>query len=139
MTSFVHVEYQTRHPGVERIENAFNAAVELRAGFTGTKGLAAMLLVAMVAALVVVADQLVETWADGHMLAAWVVLWAVGFAALALLARPARKLATRIVGALDAWSRRLARARADARMWDLARRDPRVMADLQAAMTRAQH
>jgi hypothetical protein len=139
MTSFVHIEYPTQHPGVERLENAFNAAVKLRRGFNGTKGLAFMLLAAMVAAFVVVADQMVETWADGHLLAGWVVLWVVGFVSLALLAAPARSLAARIVNGLDAWSRQLARARADERMWDLARRDPRVMADLQAAMTRAQN
>ena len=137
MNSFVHLEYPTRHPGVERLENAMAVASRMSRGFDGTKGLAAMLLAAMVAALVVVADQLVDTWADGHLLAAWVVLWVVGFAALALLAAPARTLARRVVGGLDAWSRRVARERADARLLEIARRDPRVMADLQAAMTRA--
>jgi hypothetical protein len=45
-----------------------------------------MLLAAMVSALIVVADQLIDSWADGDLLAAWVVLWVVGFAAVALLA-----------------------------------------------------
>ena len=46
--------------------------------YDAAKGLSAMLLAAMVSALVVVADQLIDTWADGHLLAAWVALWASG-------------------------------------------------------------
>lgn len=136
MTNFVHVEYPNHHPGVDRFENAVAVASQMRKRFDSTKGLAAMLLAAMVAALVVVADQLVDTWADGHLLAGWVVLWVVGFAAIALLAGTARRLATRSIKALDAWSRSVARKRADARLWELARKDGRVMADLQAARTR---
>lgn len=139
MTSFVHVDYSTQHAGVTRIESAVAAAGRIRQGFNGTRSLAAMLLAAMVAALVVVADQLVDTWADGHLLAAWVVLWVVGFAATALFADTARHLARRTVTGLDAWSQRVARARADARLLELARQDSRVMADLQAAMSRGQH
>lgn len=136
MTNFVHVEYPSHHPGVDRFENAVAAASQMRKRFDSTKGLAAMLLAAMVAALVVVADQLVDTWADGHLLAGWVVLWVVGFAALALLAGTARRLASRSIKALDDWSHSVARKRADERLWELARKDDRVMADLQAARTR---
>jgi len=136
MTNFVHVEYPSHHPGVDRFENAVAAAGQMRKRFDSTKGLAAMLLAAMVAALVVVADQLVDTWADGHLLAGWVVLWVVGFAAIALLAGTARRLASRSIKALDGWSRSVARKRADERLWELARKDDRVMADLQAARTR---
>lgn len=139
MTSFVHTDYPAQHPGVVRMENVIASAGRMRKGFDGTRGLAAMLLAAMVAALVVVADQLVDTWADGHLLAAWVVLWMVGFAATALFADTARHLAKRTVAGLDAWSQRVARARADARLLDLAHKDSRVMADLQAAMTRGQN
>ena len=59
--------------------------------YDAAKGLSAMLLAAMVSALVVVADQLIDTWADGHLLAAWVALWAVGFGALAIFGGAARK------------------------------------------------
>lgn len=138
MASFVHLEYSTRHPGVARIESAVQAVDRARKGFDAAKGLTAMLLAAMVAALVVVADQLIETWADGHLLAAWVILWAVGFAALGLLADTARHVARKTLAALDAWSRGVARRRADERLWEIARKDPRVMADLKAAMSRSQ-
>ena len=95
-----------------------------------------MLLAAMVSAMVVVADQLIETWADGHLLVAWVALWLVGFVAVAVFAGAARKLAVTLVGALDGWSRRVAQARSDKRLWAIANSDPRVMADLNAAIAR---
>jgi hypothetical protein len=136
MTSFVQTHYPDVHPGVARVESVVASAQQLGKSFNSTKGLAAMLLAAVVAALVVVADQLVDTWADGHLLAAWVVVWLVGFAAMALLASTARETAVSVVRKLDGWAQRRARARADERLWTLARSDSRVMADLQAAMTR---
>ena len=66
----------------------------------------------------------------------WVGLWAVAFVALAVFANTARQLAARIKAGLDGWSRRLAEARADERLWAMARVDSRVMADLQQAMMR---
>ena len=139
MASFIQPSYPTQHPGVVRIESAVGAMSAMRRGFDSTKGLSAMLLAAMVSALVVVADQLIETWADGHLMVAWVALWLVGFAALAMFGGAARKLAAAAVDALDAWSARVARARADERLWAMASTDPRVMADLTAAMSRNEY
>lgn len=136
MTSFVNVNHPAQHPGVTRFESALRGARQLRVGFDGAKGLAVMLLVAVVAAMVVVADQLVDNWADGHLLAAWVAVWAIGFAALALFAGSIRLLVARVVKALDAWSLAIAQARADVRLWEAAKADPRVMADLQVAIAR---
>lgn len=138
MTSFVQPHFRTNHPGVDRMEAAFGAAKQIRRGFDSTRGLAAMLLAAVVAAMLVVADQVVTTWADGDLLVAWIMLWAVAFAALALFAGTARRLAVRTVAVLDAWSQGLAQKRADERMWSMAQTDPRVMADLQAALTRSE-
>lgn len=136
MTSFVHTAYPAQHPGVARIESTVRTARQLRKGFDSTKGLAAMLLAAVVAALMVVANQMADNWSDGHLLAAWVLLWAVGFAALGLCASTTRRLASRMMVGLDAWSQRVAKARADARFLEAARNDPRVMAELQAALSR---
>lgn len=137
MTRFIQPSFPTEHPGVVRIESAAKALGDMRRNFSSTKGLSAMLLAAMVAALVVVADQLIDTWADGHLLAAWVALWVVGFAAVAVFAGSARQLARTVVSALDAWSERIAKRRADERLWAIAQTDPRVMADLTAAITRS--
>jgi low affinity Fe/Cu permease len=99
--------------------------------------LASLLLAAAVAALATVANELIETWSDGHLLAAWVALWAVVFAGTMLLAGTARRLSQRLMVRLDAWARLRAQARAEARYLALARSDSRVMAELQAAQDRA--
>ena len=136
MTSFVNVTYPAEHPGVVRFEAAVGAARQLRKGFDSTRGLAGLLLAAIVAAMVVVADQLVENWAEGHLLVVWVAMWVVAFAALAVFAGTARHLAARVMTGLDNWSSAIAQARADVRLWEAAKADPRVMADLQVAMAR---
>lgn len=138
MTRFIQPSYPTEHPGVVRVEAALSAVSELRRGFDSTKGLSTMLLAAMVSALLVVADQLIETWADGHLMVAWIALWLVGFAAIAIFAGAARRLAASAMAALDEWSRAIAEARADERLWLLAKRDARVMADLKAAISRSE-
>jgi len=99
---------------------------------SGARGLAALLLAAVVASLVVVADRLISTWADGHLLLAWVVLWAVVFAGMALFADVARRAAGSLLVRLDQWSRVRAERRADARLWAMARQDPHLMRELMA-------
>lgn len=103
-----------------------------------SRGLAGMLLAAAVAALVVVADQLVNTWADGHLFLAWVAMWAVVFASMAVFTGAARRLSQRLVRALDAWALERAEARAQARFMVLAQRDPRMMAEFRRAQAQVQ-
>ncbi len=135
-THFVHLEYSTTHPGVVRAEQAVHNVRALGHSMTGPGSLAVLLLSAVVAALVVVADQMMDTWADGHMLAAWVALWAVAFAAVGLFAGATRHLAAKLLSTLDAWSANLAQRRADARLWSIAQTDARLMAELQSALSR---
>ena len=99
------------------------------------RGLAAMLLASAVAALAVVADQLIDTWADDHLLLAWILMWTVVFAGSLLLTGTARRLSLRAIARLDQWARSRAQARADARFLVFARHDPRLQAELQAAET----
>ena len=134
--NFVHLEYPTSHPGVERAEQALVNIKHMAESFSPTRTLAAMLLAAVVSAFVVVADQMIDTWADGHLLAAWVALWAVAFAAAGLFAGTSKTLAFQIKKGLDAWSAKLAQNRADDRMWAIAQTDARLMSDLQSAMGR---
>ena len=133
---FVHLEYPTSHPGVVRAEQAVANIKRMGESFSPTRTLAAMLLSAVVAAFVVVADQMMDTWADGHLLAAWVALWAVAFAAVGLFAGASKSLAIQIKNGLDTWSAKLAQNRSDDRMWAIAQTDPRLMSDLQSAMAR---
>ena len=104
--------------------------------FDGSRSLAAMLLAAAVAALVVLADQMISTWADGHLFLGWVALWVVVFAGSVLFAGTARQLAQATLRSLDSWSKSMAEARAEARLWDLARTDPRLKAELLQARAR---
>lgn len=116
--------------------NASQGADHPRSSLDGSRGLAAMLLAAAVAALVVLADQLVSTWADSHLFLGWVILWVVIFAGSALFAGTARRLAHSTLRSLDNWSQSMAEARAEARLWDLARTDPRLKGELMQARAR---
>ena len=136
MTSFINVQHPAEHPGVVRVEAALAATRQLKNQISGTRGLATLLLAAMVAAAMVVAYQVMDSVAEGHLLVVWIALWAVAFAALALFAGATRRLAARTVSGLNDWSQAIAQGRADMRRWEAARADPRVMADLQAAITR---
>lgn len=110
-----------------------------RWGLTSSRSLAGMLLAAVVAALLVVADQVIDTWAEGHLLVVWVALWTVAFAALALLAPPLRQLADTMAQALMRWSQARAERRSDEALWRLAQQDRRVMQDLQMAALRSEY
>jgi hypothetical protein len=138
MTSFVHIDYPKHHEGADRLVNAFDTAQGLRTKFSSSKAIATLLLSAMVAAAVVVAYEVASSMADGHLLVVWMAMWAAAFAALALLASPARGIAKSVKSALDQWSFEKAQARSDARLWAMAQQDGRLMNDLQCAMSHGQ-
>ena len=108
-------------------------------GLDSSRSLAGMLLAAVVAALLVVADQLIDTWADGHLLVVWVALWTVAFTALALLAPPLRQLTDATARMLTRWAKARAQERSDNAIWAVAQQDFRVMRDLQVAMIRSEY
>ncbi|AMO25381.1 hypothetical protein GCM10027034_42120 [Ramlibacter solisilvae] len=137
MTSFAHVDYPAQHPGVERAERVVGSVKQLARGFDGARTAATLLLSAIVAALLVVANQVVDTWTEGHLLVAWIAMWTVAFAALALLAAPARHAAALARGAVKAWNAARRQAAADAQYWQAALADARIMADISRAMSAA--
>lgn len=102
-----------------------------------TKVLATVLLGAGVSALLVVADRLLHSWAQSHLVGAWLALWAVAVLAIVLLRGLTRLLAQKLMTVLDAWSAQVARRRAEARLWAMAQRDPLMMRDLEVALDRA--
>ena len=104
---------------------------------SSSKTVANLMLAAGVAALVVGADQLIDSWAQSHVVAAWLALWAVAVLAIVVLRGLTRHLAQNLMTGLDAWSAHVARSRADERLWSMAQSDPRLMSDLQVAMDRA--
>jgi hypothetical protein len=136
MTSFVHVEQPTEHPGVIRAERAAESLGRIVHGFDSARGAATLLLAAIVAALLVVTNQVVDTWTEGRLLAAWIVMWTVAFASLALLASPVRRAARGLRSAVRHWAQSRREAREDAKLWQVALTDARVMADISRAMSR---
>jgi hypothetical protein len=133
MTSFVHVDQPTSHPGVERAEVLFAQLKAARAGANGSRPLIVLLIVAALAAAAVVADNLVTRWDEGALLAAWAVLCGAVFAGIALFAGSLRDV---VAGTWNAAAHRRAAARADARFLETAKNDPRIMQELQAATWR---
>lgn len=147
MTQFVHVDYPTEHAGVVRAEAAYARGQALLAGasrawgtlkksFASGRGLTLVVLAAVVALMVLVADRLVDTWADEHLFAAWVALWTLIFATLAVFAPVAKSVIDSGLKELGAWRERSAAAHAEAAFLDTAQSDPRVMAELRAAILR---
>jgi fructose-specific phosphotransferase system IIC component len=72
---------------------AFERLRDLGQRLSGARALASALLAAMVASVLVVAYQVMDSLAEGHLLVIWIGAWLSGFAALATLALPARRLA----------------------------------------------
>lgn len=135
MTSFVHPDYALEHPGVVRAEQVVQAIQRATHGFSGTRAIASVLLAAVVAALVVTVNQVIDSWTDGHLMAAWIALWAVAFAASALLAGPIRQAVHSFRDGLTAWNVRRRESAADDQLWKLALSDARVMAEISRAMS----
>lgn len=136
---FINPGLSTEHRGADRLEAAGHIALRLGRQFKGSKGLVAMLLAGALSALVVVADQIVGTWADGHLLMAWIALWAMVFLALALFAEATRGWTDKVAAAWSAYRRASARRADDRSLWAMAEADPRVMAEIDAARLRAEH
>jgi hypothetical protein len=139
MTSFVQPSYPTHHEGIERIGEALDSAETAFHKLTSARSVATFLLAAVVSGLVLAANQLIDTWADGHLLAAWIALWTVAFAALALAASPIRRAVLSVKNfdgsaMYAAWSARRKARIADEKMWDYARHDARLMADIMRAV-----
>jgi hypothetical protein len=136
MSNATRYPFPASNPGHQQSPAPQSERRSKRRVFDSARSLSALLLGAMISAMVVVADQLIETWADGHLLVAWVALWLVSFTALALFAGSAHQLSNSVVDALGAMAKRRAGKRADEHLWAMAQADPRLMADLQGAMAR---
>ncbi len=85
-----------------------------------------------------VAYEVMDSTDESHLLMIWVGLWLALFALFAFFAGAVRATGMRFKSSLDAWSRSIAEARADQRLWASAKADARVMADLQMAISRSE-
>ena len=145
MSTFIQPAYFTEHPGVVRAVDVAAAMGEVATSikqathkeFFSTKGLGTVAIAAAVSAAVFAANQLMDTWTDQHLFAAWVILWTVAFAALALLATPIRRATRTVVAMVAQWQAKSAATAQDKIYWESALSDRRVMAEIDAARLRA--
>jgi hypothetical protein len=139
--AFSAADQSPTHLGVQRIQEGLAAVRDLAHEAkkkNRANGLAMALLGGVVAALVVLADRMVDAWADEHVFAAWVLMWALVFGALGLFSGLALRSARALIASFKMWHQRNAQARADANLWRIAQRDPRVMAEIRMAQSLAQ-
>lgn len=137
MTQFINRPHSDHHHGSDRLEAVIDAAQDISRDMTGKHGIALLISSALAAAVMAVAYEVMDSNTESHLLMLWIVLWMALFAALTLFAGRLRLAGTQLKSSLDDWSRSLAEARADQRLWALAKQDGRVMGDLQAAMDRS--
>lgn len=135
MSNFIYNSYCVEHPGVVRIYQASDermAAIAAEHEAQSQSRSYWMVLAALAAGVF----QATETWSDGHMMAAWMVLWAMAFASIALFSTPARRAINLVRTGYRAWVKSRQQAAADERVWNAALQDARLMADLARAMDR---
>lgn len=137
MTSFTNAPRPNYHHGADRLEALMEAVQQAPRQVWGKRGMALLFGSALVAAALAVSHEIMDSAAESHLLMVWMVLWMSLFAALAFFAGSLGAAARRLRCGLDGWSRGLAEARADQRLWAIARQDGRVMADLQSALSRS--
>lgn len=138
MTSFVSPDFPSDHGGLTRMAKGFATAQSMASNVNGAKGMAGALVAGGLAAAIVVADQIVSAWADGHLLLAWIAMWAIVFTLLAMFSDVIRNWSGHLQGSMQARLVARREAAADERMWSAALGDPRLMADLDIARLRAE-
>jgi hypothetical protein len=117
--------------------HSYAAAPVVPARKEHSRALAGVLLTGALAAMLVVADQLIDIWTDGHLLAGWVALWTVTFALLAVMAPPLRQWSSSMAALFARWADEARARRTEAKLMEYAHHDPRILAELQAALSRA--
>ncbi|WP_310625292.1 hypothetical protein [Limnohabitans sp.] len=127
MTTFVNLSYTTEHPGVTRFERAYTSARNLVQRLQQERTYAAVLLMFGALSLIASIYDIVDASQEGQELGAWVVLWA---AILVSLVGAGKYLKRQFL----AWLK----ADHEARLWDSALTDYRVMEDIRHARARSQ-
>lgn len=136
--SFVHIQPPLVHAGVDRAEHALGSLRTMGTALLSSRALSTGINAAVVSALVLTfSGHGMEGFAEGLTLSAWVNAWVVTFAALMLLSQPIRQLVGRLNASWVRMRERQRQADADWQLWQWAQHDPRVMADLRAALSRS--
>jgi hypothetical protein len=123
------------HAGITRVVAGLNALNEVVSGRTPAKGVYKFLTGAAALMAVTFASRSLDGATIGFFAEA-LALATAAFAAFAVVVAFIVPTARVTAQALHRWEVHLARKRADAQFWETARRDPRVMAEYQAAYAR---
>jgi len=137
MTAYAHNSYPNVHPGVARVTRVAGNLKNLALRADSARSVAVILLSAIVSTVLVIVNQVIDTYTDGHLMAAWIFMWLVAFSTIALLASPIRKTVAGFKPALNSWMIARRERANDDRMWEVALQDPRVMAEIQRAKSQA--
>lgn len=105
-------------------------------GVLTSRNLAGMLLAATLSLILVVADKLIESWADGDTLLGWVSLWMAVFVTMALFAPVLRRWSGAMARKMAASYLAARQREEEAALWEMAHHDPRVMAEIRCAQSR---
>lgn len=138
MTRFINTPHPSHHHGADRLEALMDSAQQVPRNVAGKRGVALLVGSALAAAVAAVSYEVMDSADESHLLMIWMALWIALFAGLAFFAGTLRAAGQRFRSRLNDWSRSVAEARADQRLWAIARQDGRVMADLQSAMSRSE-
>lgn len=138
MTSFIQPDFPRVHGGVDRFTGALERMQAALTRLRSPAGMVSVLIAGGVAAVIVVAEQVVSALANGDLLLAWIAMWVIVFGLLAFFSDAIRAWPVQWQAYLQT-RRQVARNRAaDERTWAAAQADPRLMAELDHALLRSQ-
>jgi hypothetical protein len=127
MTAFVNLSYTTSHPGVARFERAYTSAKAVIQRLQQESTYAAALLMFGALSLIASVYDIVDASPEGQELGAWVILWTAVLVGLVGFGKYCKRQ-------FVAWLK----AQREARMWDSALTDYRIMADIRCAQSRSE-
>jgi hypothetical protein len=127
MTAFVNLSYTTSHPGVVRFERAYASAGNVIQRLQRESTYAAALLMFGALSLVASIYDIVDASQEGQELGAWVILWTAVLVGLVGFGKYCKHQ-------LVAWLK----SDREARMWNSAMTDYRILADIRCAQSRSE-
>ncbi len=127
MTTFVNLSYTTQHPGVTRFERVYASSKNVVQRLQQESTYAAALLMFGALSLIASIYDIVDASQEGQELGAWVILWTAILVGAVSFGKYCKRQ-------FMAWLK----ADREARMWDSALTDYRVLADIRCAQDRSQ-
>lgn len=130
--------YSTTHDGLERVLEGTRVLTHAVGPTRSLRTVPLIVLTGIVTAVVAVASrQFADAMPDGFT-GEWLATWALGAFAALVFARTSARIAYSLVHAAHRFSGRLAQSHAEQAFLEAARHDPRMIADLRAAQSRAE-